>query len=103
MQSNFWSINSGFKILLGDNFKTFCSLDAFKDHCFVNAPRYRNITIGTLFRVQSIWVGFRPELLVIKRCEPFFHFSAVFKNLHNSIVPEFGFGPQGKSLKGYTG
>lgn len=102
MQNNRRVILAGFKILFADDLKTFCRLDTFKDHCLVNALGNRNITIGAFICVQSMWIGFLPELLIIERFKPFLNIVAVIKVLHIPIVSNLGFSLQQFSYKGCT-
>ena len=99
MQNNRWVNIAGFKVLFTDDFKALCRLDAFKNHCLVNALGNRDIAIGPLVRVQSMWISFLPKLLVIKRFKPFLNFVTVFKSLHIPIVSDLGLGTQEKSTE----
>ena len=103
MQNNWRVILAGFKIVLRDDFKAFCRLDAFEDHGLIDSLGNRDIAIVALIRVQFMWISFLPELLVIKRFKPFFNVVAVFKILHALIVPDLGFNTQEKSPENLIG
>ncbi len=102
MERSGWLINTNLEVLLFDNLKTHCCLDASQDHCLINALGNRDIAIGAFIHVQSVRIGFLPELLVIERFKPFFNFGSIIKTLHGSIVANLGFRLQHFSTKGYT-
>lgn len=102
MQGRLRLDHAGLQVLRFNDLGTFGSLNASKDHGFINATRDRDVTIVALLDVQSKRVGFLPKLLIVKRFEPFIDVFSVFKVLHGFIVPNLMPNPQGNSSKGYT-
>ena len=102
MQSNRWVILAGLKVLLSNDFKTHCGLDASQNHRLINTSGNRDIAVIAFLPVQSMGIGFLPELLVIEHFKPFFNVVAVFKVLHVTIVPDLRFRSQEKSTEGCT-